>query len=338
MPARILVWGAGAIGGSVGAWLKRAGHDVTFVDVEADHVAAIRRAGLRITGPVEQFAVTAPAFTPDEIAGSWQHIFLAVKAQHTAAATRALTPHLAQDGAVVSLQNGLNERIIARIVGRDRTIGAFINFGADWMAPGEILFGNRGAVVLGELDGAMTTRLAALHAVMRDFEPDAITTPDIWSYLWGKLGYGAMLFAQALGQQGIADCLARPELLGLWRRLGEEAIVVAEAEGVEPRGFNGYDIDAFRPGAAETAARQSVAAMVAFNSTSAKTHSGVWRDLAVRRRRTEVDVQIAPIAEIGARHGIDCRATRRLVAMIHEVEEGRRAMTDDNLLELARVN
>ena len=147
-----------------------------------------------------------------------------------------------------------------------------------------------------------------------------------------------MLFAQALGQQGIADCLARPELLGLWRCLGEEAIVVARAEGVEPRGFNGYDVEAFRPGADADALRQSVAAMVAFNRTSAKTHSGVWRDLAIRKRRTEVDVQIAPIAEIGARHGIDCRATSRLVAMIHEVEEGRRTMTDDNLLELAGVN
>ena len=335
---KILVWGAGAIGGSAGAWLKRAGHDVSFVDVVAEHVAMIRGVGLRITGPVEQFSVTAPAYTPEEVPGVWQHIFLAVKAQHTAAAARALTPHLAQDGYVLSLQNGLNESIIARIVGSDRTIGAFINFGADWMEPGEVLFGGRGAVVLGELDGRMTPRLAALHAVMRDFEPDAITTPDIWSYLWGKLGYGAMLFAQALGQQGIADCLARPELLGLWRRLGEEAITVALAEGVEPRGFNGYDIDAFRSGASEAAAQRSVATMVAFNRGSAKTHSGVWRDLAVRKRRTEVDVQIAPIAEIGGQHGIDCRATRKLVAMIHEVEEGRRGMTDDNLLELARTN
>src|SRR5690242_3143855 len=338
MPDRILVWGAGAIGGSVGAWLRRAGHDVTFVDVVAEHVAAIQANGLQIIGPVEQFSIAAPAFTPDELRGTWQRIFLAVKAQHTEAATRALTPHLAQNGYVLSLQNGLNELIIQRIIGRDRTIGAFINFGADWMAPGEIMFGNRGAVVLGELDGAMTPRLAALHAVMRDFEPDAITTPDIWSYLWGKLGYGAMLFAQALGQKGIADCLARPELLKLWRRLGEEAITVAEAEGVAPRGFNGYDVEAFRPGATEDDAKRSIAAMVAFNTGSAKTHSGVWRDLAVRRRRTEVDVQIAPIAEIGARHGIDCRTTRRLVSMIHEVEEGRRPMTDDNLLELARTN
>jgi 2-dehydropantoate 2-reductase len=287
MPERILIWGAGAIGGSVGAWLKRAGHDITFIDAEPEHVAAIRTTGLRITGPVETFSITALAFTPAELDGAWQHIFLAVKAHHTEAAVRALTPHLAQNGYVLSLQNGLNERIIQRIVGRDRTIGAFINFGADWMAPGEIMFGNRGAVVLGELDGAMTPRLEALLAVIRNFEPDAIATPDIWAYLWGKLGYGAMLFAQALGQKGIADCLARPELLGLWRRLGEEAISVARAEGIEPRGFNGYDIEAFKPGAGEEAARHSVAA----------TASPLWwGSTAPARRRIRVSGAILPSA------------------------------------------
>ncbi|HUB15432.1 MAG TPA: 2-dehydropantoate 2-reductase N-terminal domain-containing protein [Acetobacteraceae bacterium] len=338
MAAPILVWGAGAIGGSVGAWLTRAGHDVTFVDVVAEHVAAIRdpARGLRIIGPVEQFTVTAPAFTPQELAGRWQHILLAVKAQHTEAAAHALVPFLAEDGYVLSLQNGLNENIIAGVVGRPRIIGAFINFGADWMTPGEIMFGNRGAVVLGELDGQITPRLQALHATLRDFEPDAIVTPDIWAYLWGKLGYGAMLFAQALGEAGIADCLARPELLPLWRKLGAEAIQVALAEGVQPRGFNGFEIDAFRPGASEAAARACVAAMSDFNRGSAKTHSGVWRDLWVRKRSTEVDVQILPIVEQGARRGIDCPASRRLVAMIHEAEQGTRPMSDDNLVELAR--
>ena len=333
--ARILIWGAGAIGGSVGAWLGRAGHDITFVDVVPDHVAEIGQGGgLRITGPVESFTERAPAFLPAAVDGVWSHVFLAVKAHHTEAATRALTPHLTQDGYVLSLQNGLCETIIQRVVGRDRTIGAFVNFSADWIAPGEIMFGGRGAVVLGELNGRITPRLEALHAVMRDFEPGAIMTEAIWGYLWGKLGYGAMLFAQALGQKGIADCLARPELLPVWRALGREAVEVALAEGVEPQGFNGFDPRAFMPNAPESAARASVEAMVAFNRPNAKTHSGVWRDLAVRRRRTEIDVQIAPIATVGARHGIDCPVTARLVAMIHEVEAGTRSMTDDNLLEL----
>ena len=196
------------------------------------------------------------------------------------------------------------------------------------------MFGSRGAVVLGELDGAMTDRLAALHKVMLDFEPNAITTPEIWGYLWGKLGYGAMLFAQALGMKGIADCLARPELLPLWRALAAEANAVTLAEGVTPRGFNGYDPAAFMPGASLAEARAAVQAMVDFNRPSAKTHSGVWRDLAIRKRQTEVDVQIAPIASIGASHGIACPTIDRLVAMIHEVDAGTRVLDDDNLVEL----
>src|SRR5580693_1372457 len=78
MAAAILIWGAGAIGGSAGAWLKRAGHDITFVDVVPEHVAAIRDTGLHITGPVEEFIVHASAFTPEELTGTWQRIFLSV--------------------------------------------------------------------------------------------------------------------------------------------------------------------------------------------------------------------------------------------------------------------
>src|SRR5450759_4554103 len=91
----ILIWGAGAIGGTIGAYLKRAGHDVTFVDVVPEHVEAVRTEGLRITGPIENFMVRVPSFTPDEVQGTWKRIFLAVKAHHTEAATRALAPHLA---------------------------------------------------------------------------------------------------------------------------------------------------------------------------------------------------------------------------------------------------
>jgi len=333
MDNRILIWGAGAIGGTVGAYLKRAGQDITFVDIAPDHVTAINTTGLHIHGPIETFTIQAPAFLPQDVQGTWPRIFLCVKAHHTAAACQALLPHLATDGYVLSLQNGLNETTIAALAGPTRTMGAFVNFGADWIAPGSILFGNRAAVVLGEIDGADTPRLRRLHADMQAFEPAAITTPDIWSYLWGKLGYGAMLFAQALGEKGIADCLSRPELLPVWRALGTEAVSVALAQNIEPRGFNGFDPNAFRPGATLAQAQASVDAMVAFNRPSAKTHSGVWRDIAIRRRQTEVDAQIAPIVEAGAKHGLPCPTTRKLIDLIHQAEAGR-PQSDHLLLEL----
>src|SRR4029079_1090052 len=112
-------------------------------DVVADHVSAIRSTGLRITGPVDTFTIRGKALTRDEVSRRGSRIFLAVKAHHTEEAAQILAPHLAPDGYVLSLQNGLCESIIERVVGRARTMGAFVNFGADWIAPGEILYGNR---------------------------------------------------------------------------------------------------------------------------------------------------------------------------------------------------
>jgi 2-dehydropantoate 2-reductase len=219
---------------------------------------------------------------------------------------------------VLSLQNGLCERVIAEVCGAGRTMGAFVNFGADWQAPGRILYGNRGAVVVGELDGAETPRVAALHALLREtFEPDAVLTPNIWGYLWGKLAYSSLLYAQGLAEKGIADTLARPELLPLVRALCGEVMAVARAEGVRPLGFNGFDPAAFMP--------------------NAKTHSGIWRDLWVRRRATPADAQIGAVLPIAAARGMACPTVARLIAMIHQCERGERPMSDDNLLELIRA-
>ncbi len=120
---RCLVWGAGAIGGeTMGAYLARAGHDVTMVDMVEEHIAAIARDGIRITGPIEEFTVRVAAFTPGTLKGTWDTIVLATKAQHTEAATRALLPHLgAGDGcAAISAQNGA-QRALHDIRHRRRT-------------------------------------------------------------------------------------------------------------------------------------------------------------------------------------------------------------------------
>ena len=328
MPERqpILIWGAGAIGGVLGAYWARAGIPVLMVDIVPEHVQACRTSGLNISGPVEQFRQVVPSVQPAELQGQYDTIVLAVKAQATEAAAAMLKAHLAPGGFVLSAQNGLNELDLSRIVGAERTMGCFVNFGADWLGPGEILFGNRGAVVVGEIDGAPRPRTRQMHRDLAIFEPDAVLTDNIWGYLWGKLAYGAMLFATALTTDSMTVNFADARRFIVFDQLAREVMAVASARGVVPVGFNGFDPACFTPGASDAGARASIAALAEFNRHTAKTHTGIYRDLAVRKRKTEVDPQIGCIAELGREAGVATPAITCLVALIHDIEEGRRPM------------
>jgi len=332
---RCLIWGAGAIGGTMGAHLARAGHDVTMVDTVEAHVAAIDSAGIRITGPISAFTARVPAFTPATLRGEWDTIILATKAHHTETAARALLPHLSATGCVISAQNGLNELIIADIVGPERTVGAFVNFGADYLEPGVILHGSRAAVVVGEIDGRVTPRAMAIRDDWLDFDDRAIVTPNIWGYLWGKEAYGAMLFATALTNESIADALAMPAYHHLYVALAREILAVAKARGVTPESFDGFDPSAYLPEAPAGAAARSLDDLVAHNRRSAKTHSGIWRDLAVRKRPTEVDAQLGIVVTLGAEAGVPTPLTTRLVELIHDIENGVRPLSLETLDVLA---
>ena len=178
-------------------------------------------------GPVEEFTVRVPAATPGEVKGTFRRTVLATKAQATATAIRQLAPHVAADGYVLSAQNGLNEIEIGTVVGEARTMGCFVNFGADWHGPGEILFGNRGAVVVGEIDGRTKPRTTDMFETLQLFEPDAVLTDNIWGYLWGKLAYGAQLFATALTPDSMADNFADPRRTVVFETLGREVMAVA---------------------------------------------------------------------------------------------------------------
>jgi len=330
----ILIWGAGAIGGTIGAYWARAGENVLMVDIIADHAERCSTDGLAITGPVEEFRQVVKTVTPDALSGTFERIVLAVKAHHTEEAATNLRPHLADDGFVLSAQNGLNELTIAGIVGPERTMGAFVNFGADWHGPGEILFGNRGAVVVGEIDGSIRDRTGAMHRLLQIFEPDAVLSDDIWAYLWGKLGYGAMLFGTALTSDSMTANFDDPTRVKAWRALGREVMAVASARGVKPTGFNGFEPAAFWPGASDAMADASIAALADFNRHTAKTHTGIWRDLAVRKRKTEVDPQIGEIARLAREAGLATPALDAVVDLIHDIEDGRREQSRQTLQEL----
>ena len=327
--------GAGAIGGTVGAYMVRGGEDVLFVDRDAEHVRAMRERGLTIRGFADTFTVPARAATPDELPAlldrPLERVILAVKAPATEGAVESFADLLAPDGCVVSLQNGLNEVAIARRVGERRTVGAFINFSADYLEPGVIQFGGPGAFYIGELDGTLTPRLEELRRALGHWG-DVRITDNIWGFLWGKQAYGAMLFATALTNETMADGIDRhrPVMVALAR----EVLAVAAALGVRPLGFDGFEPEVV--GARDQAAVDaSLDRLIAVRRQDQKVRTGVWRDLAVRKRRTEVDAHFVPILEEAKRLGIEAPLLARMVEMIHDIEEGRRPLATENLLELA---
>ena len=330
----LVIWGAGAIGGTLAAWWARAGFDVLLVDVVREHVEACRTTGLAIEGPIDAFTVGVPALLPSDVTGRFSRVVLAVKAHHTAEAVAALAPHLDDDGFVLSAQNGLNETLIAREVGGHRTMGAFVNYGAHWLGPGRVTLGSRGAVVVGELDGETRRRTEDMLELLKIFEPAAVLTDNIWGYLWAKLAYGSMLVATALNMDSMADNFATPERSVVFRTLGAEVLAVAAARGVTPVGFDCFDPASFDPGASEETSREGLDRLDAFNRNPDKTHSGVWRDLAIHKRRTEVDSQIAVVTELATEVGVDTPALGRLVELVHDVEAGHRVQSVETFNEL----
>ena len=336
MSEPILIWGAGAIGGTLGAYWARAGVPVLLVDVVGRACAGVphRRAGDLRAGRGVQ-GRDPGGRRRMSCSGVYRRIVLAVKAPATEAALEQLAPHLAPDGFVLSAQNGLNEIAIAEKVGAERTMGCFVNFGADWLGPGQILFGNRGAVVVGEIDGvdprahARDARAARDVRARRGADRQHLGLSVGQARLWGDA-------VRDRADQRLDGARISPirGASSVFDTLGREVMAVAKARGVKPVGFKEFDPDAFTPGASEQRSRAAIAALADYTSHTAKTHSGIWRDLAVRKRKTEVDPQIGIIGKLGREAGIATPAIDRLVALIHDIEDGRRPLSFATFQEL----
>jgi 2-dehydropantoate 2-reductase len=170
--------------------------------------------------------------------------------------------------------------------------------------------------------------------------PNTTVTRNIWGYLWGKMGYASRLFATALVDATMADVLGDRTNEALMADFAAEVTRVADAEEVRSEAFDGYEPDVvrFRRPRDWAGIRRSLAAMAERNRGSLKQKSGIWRDLAVRRRRTEVDYQIGEVIAIGRARGIDLPLNVRLVELIHDLEAGRRSMDPANVAELRRLD
>jgi 2-dehydropantoate 2-reductase len=231
---RILVVGAGGVGGFFGAKLARTGLPVTLL-ARGAHLEAIQRHGLRVRSAVEgESVVKVDAVADVRGLPPVDAVLFCVKAFDTESAAAAIRPALGPETPVVSLQNGIdNEETLARVLGPGHAVGGVAYVFASIEAPGVIAHRYAGHVVFGELDGHPSPRLTRLLGAFTAAGVRAEVVADIRRVLWQKY---LMISAQA-GMTGLARApigviRTVPESWRMYRGIVEELAALARASGV----------------------------------------------------------------------------------------------------------
>jgi 2-dehydropantoate 2-reductase len=313
----ILVAGAGAIGSVVGGLLAAAGWPVTLLG-RRPHLEAVRARGLALEGLFGAHRVQGLACVTDPAAlrGPYAAVFLTTKAYDTAAVAAAVASHLAADGFLVSLQNGLgNVEAAARAVGAARVLGGRVIFGAELVEPGRArvtVFAD--PVLIGSPDAGDRIRRDAAAAWATQLAAAGIpaeATDTLLAELWGKVLYNAALnpLGALLGVP-YGDLAAHSDTRAVMDTVIEEAFAVARAEGVplrwpDPAAYRAVFYGRLVP-------------------VTADHRSSMLQDIE-RGRPTEIDAINGEVAARGAARGVPAPVNATLTRLIRACAHRRRA-------------
>lgn len=232
---RIAMMGTGGVGGYFGARLAHAGHDVTFVS-RGRHLEALRSKGLQVRSPLGDLHLPDPVLTDDPAQiGPVDLIVLAVKLWDTEQAAASLAPMLTERAAVVSFQNGvMKDEVLGRVVGADRVLGGVCYIAATIAEPGVIEHsGSLQKLVIGEFDGRLSPRLAALRDACVDGGIDVEVSEQIEQTTWEKFVFLVGLSGTtSLTRTTIGPIRDHPRSRAFLRDTMDEVVRVARAQGV----------------------------------------------------------------------------------------------------------
>ena len=305
---RIAVVGVGAVGTVVGGLLADAGHDVTLIDQWPEHVDAIQRSGLHLSGTCGERLVSVAALHIHQLQGvaePFDLVLLAVKSYDTDWATVLAASHLADDGVVVTLQNGINDDRVAAIVGRERALGAVTLVGVAMDTPGAGMKTDTDDLgfKVGEHDGSDSQRVRVIAEILSAVSP-AVVTGNLWGERWSKLALNCMVNPlAALSGLGAADVRSDERTQRIGIVLGAEAIQAGQAAGQEIEAVFAIDPQDI----VNAAAGIGLADVMRRIGEGAAVRGNGWPSMlqdVMKGRRTEVDYLNGHVVAEGRRLGV----------------------------------
>ena len=337
----VAVAGAGGIGGTIAGEVALGGGKVSVIDAWADHVEAIRAEGLRLVGPSPSGERTAelPAWHIDE----WRRLapidvlVIAAKAFDNRWLAPLLAPRLAEGATVISAQNGVNEPLLAELLGPERVIGTVVLFPAEAVGPGQVRLDWQPTLQIGELDGARTDRLEQVSSTL-SLGIDVAESDNIWGAIWSKLVMNCMSNPVNAVLGGRArDCREQPGPRRVSLACGSEAVAVGQARGHQIEPVSGIDAERILVGGAGGSGADELAADWEATAAGLGEVKGSMPTDIERGRRTEIDSFSGFVSQEGLRLGIPTPVNDAVYKMVSEIESGARATGPQNLDELLKA-
>ena len=325
---RIAVLGVGAIGGVIGGYLTRAGHDVTLIDPWGAHIEAIRSKGLLISALDEEFTAQAEAVHLGEacnISEPFDAVFLCLKSYDTIWATYFVLPHLTPTGVIVSAQNGINDDRIAPIVGYSRTLGCVVTIGAGLYDPGNptrTSVSDRAAFTVGELNGVATRRIQELAELLGVVGPTKVTT-NLWGDRWAKLATNSMANPMcALTGLGSAAARETPGVVDVMVKIGAEVVRVGTALGVDVEPINGMPAEMYVRATEDAQTLEELKTRLAEGARELGAGRPSMLQDVMKGRRTEIEYLNGYVSRRGSEVGVATPACDAITELIRRVERG----------------